>query len=242
MFKLWRYLKAIPSAYARDGLVSVHNHEFLDDPAFASAYARGVAAAGADYGWQWRVHVGLWAASVAKNLPGEFVECGVNAGFMSSAIMSYLDWNRLDKTFYLLDTFAGLDERFVSEAERADGILEKNREHIEAGFYVVGVDAVKRNFAEWSRVRIVEGSIPETLGSVDAKAIAFLHIDLNCAPPEVAALEHFWGVLAPGAPVLLDDYAYWGYRQQKLAMDALAKRLGVGIVSLPTGQGLLIKP
>jgi hypothetical protein len=242
MSKLWRLLKAIPSARAQDGLLTVHNHEFLDDPAFASAYARGVAAAGKDYGWQWRVHIGLWAASVARNLPGDFVECGVNAGFMSSSIMSYLDWNSLGKTFYLLDTFSGLDERFVSETERAEGILEKNREHIEAGFYVVGVEAVKRNFSEWDRVRIVEGSIPETLGSVDAKEIAFLHIDLNCAPPEVAALEHFWGLLTKGAPVLLDDYAYWGHRQQKLAMDSLARRLGAGIVSLPTGQGLLIKP
>jgi hypothetical protein len=160
---------------------------------------------------------------------------------MSSSIMSYLDWNRLGKTFYLLDTFSGLDERFVSEAERAEGILEKNREHIEAGFYVVGIDAVKRNFSEWDRVRIVQGSIPETLDQVDAQAIAFMHVDLNCAPPEVAAVERFWERLAPGAPVLLDDYAYWGFRQQKLAMDSLARRLGTSIVSLPTGQGLLIK-
>ena len=241
MFKPWRYLQAILGAYVRDGLISVHNHEFLADPAFASAYARGVAAAGSDYGWQWRVHVGLWAAGVARNLPGDFVECGVNAGFMSSSIMSHLDWNRLDKTFYLLDTFSGLDERFVSDAERAEGILEKNRRHIDAGFYVTGVDAVRRNFAEWDRVRIIQGSIPETLVSVDAAAIAFLHVDLNCAPPEVAAVEHFWSRLAHGAPVLLDDYAYFGHRQQKLAMDALAKRLGTSIVSLPTGQGLLIK-
>ena len=242
MFKPLRYLKALRSAYVRDGLASIHNHEFLDDPAFASAYARGVAAAGADYGWQWRVHVGLWAAGVARNLPGDFVECGVNAGFMSSAVMSFLDWNRLGKTFYLLDTFSGLDERYVSPAERAEGILEKNRQHIDEGFYVLGVEAVKRNFAEWERVRIVPGSIPDTLAGVDAKSVAFLHIDMNCAPPEVAALEHFWGLLSPGAPVLLDDYAYFGYRQQKLAMDALARRLGVGIVSLPTGQGLLLKP
>jgi hypothetical protein len=86
-------------------------------------------------------------------------------------------------------------------------------------------------------VRIVQGSIPETLDQVDAQAIAFMHIDLNCAPPEVAAVERFWERLAPGAPVLLDDYAYWGFRQQKLAMDSLAKRLGTSIVSLPTGQG-----
>jgi hypothetical protein len=41
---------------------------------------------------------------------------------------------------------------------------------------------------------------------------------------------------------LLDDYAYHGYRQQKLGMDRFAASRGVQVLSLPTGQGLLIKP
>lgn len=61
--------------YQRDGLVSIHNHDFMDDPAFRRAYARGVrAAAGHDYDWHWRVHVGLWAARAAARLDGDFVE------------------------------------------------------------------------------------------------------------------------------------------------------------------------
>ena len=64
---------------------------------------------------------------------------------------------------------------------------------------------------------------------------------MNCAAPEIAALTRFWERLVVGAPVLLDDYAYDGYRHQKLAMDELAGRLGVPIASLPTGQGLLLK-
>ena len=113
---------------------------------------------------------------------------------------------------------------------------------LESRFYVTDLEAVARNFSEWPRTVIVQGSIPETLPRVTCASIAFLHVDLNCAPPEVAAVGHFWERLSPGAPVLLDDYAYWGYRQQKLAMDALAARLGVSIVSLPTGQGLLLRP
>jgi hypothetical protein len=42
--------------------------------------------------------------------------------------------------------------------------------------------------------------------------------------------------------VLLDDYAYWGYEEQRLAMNALASELSVPICALPSGQGLLIKP
>jgi hypothetical protein len=79
-----------------------------------------------DYRIHWRAHIALWAAFSARTLEGDFVECGVNRGFMSSAIMEYLDWDSLGKTFYLLDTFAGLDRRYVTEQEIAGGALQKN--------------------------------------------------------------------------------------------------------------------
>jgi hypothetical protein len=64
---------------------------------------------------------------------------------------------------------------------------------------------------------------------------------LNYAAREIAALTHFWDRLVVGALVLLNDYAYHGYRHQKLATDELASRFGESIASLPTGQGLLLK-
>jgi len=69
-----------------------------------------------------------------------------------------------------------------------------------------------------------------------------VHLDLNCLPPEVAAADSFWERIVPGGFVLLDDYAYEGYRSQKLGIDAFAKRRKVAVLSLPTGQGLIIKP
>ena len=76
---------------------------------------------------------------------------------------------------------------------------------------------------------------------VKTEKVAYLHLDMNCAPPEVAALEYFWQYLVPGAFVLLDDYAYRGFECQKAAMDKVAAEKNSKIVSLPTGQGLLIK-
>ena len=127
--------------YNQDGLQTAHNDEFRDEPRFRAAYARGVQAVGWDYGWHWRVHTALWAARTAVRLPGDFVECGVNHGFMASAIMRDLDWNSLGRRFYLLDTFAGLDLRFVSAEEAADGIAEKNQAMIDSGFYALTVIA-----------------------------------------------------------------------------------------------------
>ena len=65
---------------------------------------------------------------------------------------------------------------------------------------------------------------------------------MNCSPPEVAAADYFWNKMSPGGLILLDDYAYRGYEPQKHAMDKFAQEKGVGIASLPTGQGLIQKP
>ena len=152
--------------YDQDGLKSIHNCDFLKDSSFISAYERGIAATGKDYYWHWRVHIGLWAARTTIKLDGDFVECGVNAGFLSSAIMHDLEWDQHGKTFFLLDTFNGLDERYISEAELAEGILDKNKKLIEDGFYVTSSSLVKENFSQWQNIRIIEGSIPDTLSKL----------------------------------------------------------------------------
>ncbi|MEK7235912.1 MAG: TylF/MycF/NovP-related O-methyltransferase [Nitrospirota bacterium] len=227
--------------YDRDGLRSVHDHSFMSDPLFCRAYNRGVLAAG-EYGWHWRIHIGLWAARSASGLKGDFVECGVNRGLLASAIMEYLNWDSLSKTFYLLDTFNGMDERYFPTQDLKCGAIEKNKRSIQSGFYVQSVESVRKNFSQWNNVEIIQGAVPETLKHVTAREIGFLHLDMNCAFPEVATLECFWERLVPGAFILLDDYAYVGYGVQKAAMDIVASAKGVTIASLPTGQGLLVKP
>ena len=233
-----------PDAYIQDGLVSLHRSNFTQDPAFQRAYARGMKATdGTDlYLWHWRVHIALWASTAASHLEGDFVECGVNYGFMSSAIMENLDWDRLGKTFYLLDTFSGLDPRFISAEEQQAGTLDKNADRLVSGFYVDGVEGVRANFRQWKNQQIIVGSVPETLEQVHATKVAYLALDMNCAPPELAALRHFWPRLVPGGIVLLDDYGYMGFEEQGVAFDELAKELGISICALPTGQGLIIRP
>jgi cephalosporin hydroxylase len=227
--------------YDQDGLQTSHNNGFMAEPRFERAYTRGVRAAGADYHWHWRVHVGLWAAERAISIAGDFIEFGTNRGFLASAIMEYLNWNKTGRRFLLLDTFAGLDERFVSPIEKQIGVLDRNQRDIASGFYALSVDSVRANFDEWSGVEIIVGSVPLTLDRVTGETFAFVHIDMNCAPPEIAALRFIWPKLSPGAVVLLDDYAYNGYEAQKFAMDRLAAEIGFTILSLPTGQGLIVK-
>jgi hypothetical protein len=187
------------------------------------------------------VHVALWAAAASLRVPGDFVECGVNAGFMSSAIMHRLQWNSAGRRFHLIDTFRGpvLDQ--YSAEEVAHGRPAVAKAALDAGAYVNDLARVRSNFSEWPNAVVVPGSVPEVLPSLDIGAVAFLHIDMNCAYPERAALEFFWERLSPGAIVLLDDYAYARHDAQMRAMDEAAQILGAEILSLPTGQGLIIK-
>ncbi len=152
--------------------------------------------------------------------------------------MCDLDWDTLGRTFYLMDSFAGVDPRYITDAERDAGILDRNA----TGHYTPDVEPVRANFSEWRNVELVVGAIPETLDRVRPERVAYLHLDLNCSLPEVAAFQHFWPSIVPGGVVLLDDYAYDGYRSQKLAMDAVAGEVGLDVLSLPTGQGLIVKP
>jgi len=229
--------------YEFDGLHTVHSARFRADPRFQSAYQRAVRASrGVDPNTGWRIHVGLWAASMASRIPGDFVECGVNAGFLSSAILSYLDWNNLGKRFYLVDTFEGPVLRQFSREEIESGRGDVARQALSSGAYVTDIERVRRNYAEWNRIEVVQGCVPEVLPAIHtSNRIAFLHLDMNCAFPEAAALEYFWPLMSRGGIVLFDDYAYFGCEGQAKAIDEVAARLRAEILILPTGQGMIIR-
>ena len=228
--------------YEFDGLHTVHNPRFRDDAKFHEAWEGAFQATGCvDPGSSWRIHLGLWAASAAARVDGDFVECGVNAGFLSSAIVRYVDWNKLGKRFYLVDTFAGPDFSQLSPQEIANGRREILEQAVERGSYVTDVDSVRRNYAQWDRIAVVQGKVPEALPSISVERLAFLHLDMNCAFPECEALKYFWDRITVGGIVLLDDYAYFGYEAQGNALDAVASTLGTSILALPTGQGLILK-
>lgn len=222
--------------YNQDSLVTTHNHDFMDEPDFMNAYNRGVQARGNDPLMHWRAHVALWAASYAKSLEGDFVECGVERGLLSSAAMRYCDWNTLNKHFFLFDTFCGLDEKYVSNIEK-----EKGRMGFSKKEYSECYEKAKSNFAEFKNVHLIRGSVPETLRKVDISKVCYLSIDMNCFEPEIAAANFFWSKMVNGAIAVLDDYAYVGYEDQKKAFDKFALDKGIKILSLPTGQGLYIK-
>lgn len=223
-----------------DGLSTSHNADFLDDPRFQRAYQAGVNTGHrimdpAKLHIEWRVYVCCWAASHAARLDGDFVECGVSTGIVSRAVVDYVDFNSLDKTFFLFDTFEGIPESQMSETERPLA-LSKNQRH-----YFDCLALVEQNFADFPNVKTVKGPVPDSLGTVAIDRVSYLHIDMNIAAPEVAALAYFWDRMVTGGIIVFDDYASLAHRSQKTALDMIAGKLGAAILTMPTGQGLLLK-
>ena len=221
--------------------MTTHNHAFMEKLDFQRAYARGVQAAGKNSNNRWRVHVALWVAEQCVKLEGDFVELGVNYGSTSSAIMTHLNWNDVKKKFWLVDSFSGVDVQQLSKAEINNGAAQSSSGNISSGAYNSNLEVCRKNFSEWQSAIIIKGWIPECLHEITSEKIAYLHIDLNSSRPEVEAFRNLLPKLTPGALVLLDDYAYCGFENTRIAWDMLGSELGFTVLSLPTGQGLIYK-
>jgi O-methyltransferase len=229
------HLSAGKVTYNQDRLLTSHNCDFMNDKRFSRAYEKGkeTGSWGAS-NIHWRAFVACWAAEKARMIDGDFVECGVNKGGLSRTVIEYINLNTLDKKFYLLDTYEGLSEKYISDEEKKNGITP--------GGYEECYNLVKKTFSEFDNVLIIKGTVPDTLTQVTSEKVCYLSIDMNCLEPEIEAAEFFWDKLVSGAVMLLDDYGWAEHILQKRAFDEFAKRKDVMILSLPTGQGLIIKP
>lgn len=220
--------------YNGEGLVTVHDVDFMSDPLFRESYRLGKATGSwGESDIPWRCYVACWAAKHAKALGGDFVECGVNRGALSRAVMHYIGFERMnDRKFYLLDTFRGFPDDLKKSA--AGPNLQEYDECYEE---------VVRTFAEFENVVLIRGRIPESLPQVTSEKIAYLSIDMNVAEPEVAAAEFFWERMVCGGMIVLDDYGFGKpYWPQKSAMNEFARSRGVEVLLLPQGQGIICKP
>ncbi len=227
--------------FQADGLMSTgHNLEFMEDLRFKEAWEYSLSENKNNWGGsvpdiRWRAHIACWAATNALKLNADYVECGVHTGLLSHTICHYLDFNSVASKFWLFDTFEGIPLPSVDEKER------KLVENYNSKYYFDCFSQVKESFSIYNNVHLVKGLIPESFRNVDITKVGYLSIDLNNADPEIATLDFFWDKLVKGAIVVLDDYGGTTHYIQKKAIDKFCLDHCIMPVTLPTGQGLLIK-
>jgi O-methyltransferase len=227
---LGKLITAFPSMggggiFASDSLIAYgRNLSFMGDSALMNAIKKSDDPVAA--GIVWRTTVLVWAARHGLRLNGDFVECGAYKGTTARIIYDALGLDKIDKYYWLYDTFL-LPE------------IDKNK-HLDAaaeGLY----PGVVQLFMDAPRVRIIKGYVPESFKQGTPSEISFMHIDMNNASPEIAALEELWERVVPGAFVVLDDYGWQNYADQKAQEDIFFEKRGYHVLELPTGQGLVLK-
>ncbi len=240
VFELQNIFDAAKSAYNNDGLFTKHNCDFMSDPFIQECFNIQANTNGEQHDpHYWRTYIYLWAGKRQMALDGDFVECGVCKGGSARALIHYTDFGKCPKKFYLFDTYAGLLPSHVTEEEKALEALGQRPKYE----YEPCIEQVKATFQPFRNVIIVQGAVPESLPNFPEEAkVSFISIDMNCVIPEIAAANFFWDKMVSGAIMLLDDYGWWGHIMQKEGFDKFAHEKGVEVLSLPTGQGLIIKP
>ena len=225
--------------YAESGMATLHNTGCLKTERFRTAYRRGIkAAAIIKFSGGLMLHVGQpRKQSVREKV---ILSSAALSGIHEFSHHELLGLEPVRQEFYLVDTFEGFARKYFPDEEKAVGYAEKNRKALAQGDYVYGAESVKKNFEEWPRAYVVQGFVPKVLKDLPATSVAFVHLDMNNVTPEKAAAEYFWPLMIRGV-MLLDDYAFIGYGLSKKGMDDFADAVGVEILSLPTGQGILIK-
>ena len=174
----------------------------------------------------WRRFILAMAGYHCSHLGGDFVECGAYQGTGAKTVLDYLGGPAFPKTFWLYDVFDH-DESMLNHK------MEMQGPHL--------YQEVCERFEGYSNVKILKGFLPDVLQEGSPERIAYLHIDLNQAPAEIACLDALFERVVPGGMIILDDYEMLAYREQKYAEDDWFGKRGYKVFPLPTSQGFVIK-
>ena len=175
----------------------------------------------------WRLYILAYFAGLAARLEGDYLEVGVLDGNTVQQLIAKLDFELLNKKYYLYDLFDWKD----SYKHDAHNQLKDTKLY----------EKVCKKFKKYNFVKVIKGNVLDTLKDNLPEKIAFAHIDLNHPEPEKLAFELILPKLSENGVIIFDDYGWWSYSAQKNALDPIAKTHNLDILELPTGQGLLIK-
>ncbi|MBL8770413.1 MAG: class I SAM-dependent methyltransferase [Phenylobacterium sp.] len=235
-FKALDDLEAIPNAnvFIGDGLATwLKALPFFEDQRFLDIAQRH-----ADLlpirNWHWNLQTALWAVAQARKVPGDLVELGVFKGHTTLFCAEYLDFAAWPKRWRLYDTFEGIPEDQLDA-----GWSDVNRRLYGDTFTF---EEVRQRFAHIPNIEVIKGRVPEILHERSpGDAISFLHIDMNNATAEIAALDVLFDRVSPGGVILFDDFAWSTADAQRRAETAWFAARGEQVLPLPTGQGLYVK-
>ena len=149
---------------------------------------------------------------LAKEIPGNFVECGVAAGG-SSALLAAILHREISsrRKLFSFDTFEGMPPPGPEDVHCG---MEAQKTGWGTGTCAAPLDSLRSAAAAlgcWERIVPVQGLFSETLPRERANIgpIALLHMDGDWYSSTKDILENLYDQLSPGAYVQVDDYGHW---------------------------------
>ena len=150
-----------------------------------------------------------------RNIPGDFVECGVWRGG-SSLLAALILKQRSERTRrqFLYDTFEGMPPPGIDDVDlHGNTAADQIEQHKDAnGWCYASLENVKEAFDEhdfeFENV-YVKGDVVQTLKEHQPEQIALLRLDTDWYDSTMAELENLYPKLSPGGVLIIDDYGHW---------------------------------
>ena len=171
----------------------------------------------------WERYYILWSGLEAtKNLPGNFVQCGVYMGDQA-----YFMARVSDKTVYLFDSFEG-----------AENLGEFDNEYYVENPYKCSVADCEKNLAAFDNVSINVGPVPANFEKVEQ--ISLLYVDVNLYDPTKISLDQLWPKIVDNGILMVYTHDNYSTGATK-AITEFAAAIGKEIQMLPTGIAVITK-
>lgn len=150
-----------------------------------------------------------------REIPGEFVECGVWRGGSSLLVSLILKARRVrDRQVLLYDTFEGMTPPTAIDIDHkghtASELMEDHRD--EQGWCYAPLAEIEETFAQHNfsfETAFVQGDVVQTLKKTKPKQISLLRLDTDWYESTMAELVHLYPRLSPGGVLIVDDYGHW---------------------------------
>jgi O-methyltransferase len=164
----------------------------------------------------------MWlAAKEVSDLDGDFVECGVYAGFTS-----YFMALHCKTKIHLFDSWEGITD-----------FTEYDNDYYKANSFKIPVSTAEKTLSRFNNTVFHQGEVPFDFDQLEK--ISLLHIDMDNYNPTKIALEGLWDKVVDGGIVVVDFHDGWATGAEKATNDFfIGKR---EITMFPTGKALIVK-
>jgi predicted O-methyltransferase YrrM len=187
-----------------------------------------------------------------NNIPGDFIECGVQSGRQQINFCRYSLQNNLPlRNLYLYDTFEGMArptpndrlcddyplEGMPSEFRSNKGVIDMWSSNVISenanGWCRTDIESVKRNISSTGypndMIHYIKGNVFDTLTleSNLPQKIAILRLDTDWYDSSKFELEILYDRVVPGGVVIFDDYFLWN--GQRRATDEFFQQRNINI-------------